>query len=122
MRARLYLRLMTVEALRAMLRNKVRSGLATLGIAVAVAAVICVMSIGRAGTSAALAELGKLGDNLVWIEAGARSVNGVRSGTHGMNTLTAGDAQAIRDEVPAIKAVSENSDGRIQIIFGAQNW
>lgn len=122
MRAGVYLRLVTIEAMRALGRNKVRSGLAILGISVAVAAVICVVSIGRAGTDGALAELEKLGDNLVWVEAGARSVNGVRTGTHGMNTLTAKDAQAIRDEIPLIKAVSENADGRIQVIYGPQNW
>ena len=39
-----------------------------------------------------------------------------------MNTLTPKDAQAIRDEVPLIKSVSENTDGRIQIIYAGQNW
>ena len=82
-------RLLSVEAVRSLGRNKVRAALAILGIAVAVATVIWVVSIGRAGTTGALAELDKLGDNLIWVEAGSRSVNGVRTGTHGMNTLTA---------------------------------
>jgi putative ABC transport system permease protein len=103
-------------------RNKVRAGLAILGITVAVATVIWVVSIGRAGTQAALTELDKLGDSLIWVEAGARSVNGVRTGTRGTNTLTTQDAQAIRDEIPLVKAVSENTDGRIQVIYGGQNW
>jgi putative ABC transport system permease protein len=105
-----------------MARNKVRSGLAILGITVAVATVIWVVSIGRASTQAAIADLDNLGDNLIWIEAGARSVNGVRTGTRGRHTLTPKDAQAIRDEVPFVKAVSVNTDGRIQIIYGGQNW
>jgi putative ABC transport system permease protein len=119
---RLLVALTTAEPVRSMGRHKVRAALAIFGIAVAVATVIWVVSIGRAGTEAALAELGNLGDNLVWVEAGARSVNGLRSGTHGENTLTAKDAQAIRDEVPLIKAVSENTDGRIQVIYAGQNW
>jgi putative ABC transport system permease protein len=114
--------LVTFEALRSLGRNKVRSALAILGIAVAVASVICVVSIGRTGTQNALAELDKLGDNLVWIEAGARNVAGTRTGTHGMTTLIARDAQAIRDEVSAIRAVSENTDGRIQVVARGQNW
>jgi putative ABC transport system permease protein len=114
---------MTIEPIRSLGRNKVRAALATLGITVAVATVIWVVSIGRAGTDAALGELDKLGDNLVWVEAGSRSVNGVRNGTHGENTLTPKDAQAIRDELPRlVKAVSENTDGRTQIIYGGQNW
>ncbi len=121
-RLRVILRLLTIEPVRSLGRNKIRAVLAILGITVAVATVIWVVSIGRAGTQASLAELDKLGENLVWVEAGSRSVNGVRNGTHGMNTLTAKDAQAIRDEVPLVKLVSENTDGRIQIIYGGQNW
>jgi putative ABC transport system permease protein len=113
---------MTIEPIRSLGRNKVRAALAILGITVAVATVIWVVSIGRAGTQAALSELDKLGDNLIWVEAGSRSVNGVRSGTRGQNTLTPKDAQAIRDEIKLVKAVSENTDGRIQIIYGGQNW
>ena len=67
---------MTIEPIRSLGRNKVRAALAILGITVAVATVIWVVSIGRAGTEAALGELDKLGDNLVWVEAGSRSVNG----------------------------------------------
>lgn len=121
-RLRVILRLLTIEPVRSLGRNKVRSALAILGITVAVATVIWVVSIGRAGTQASLAELDKLGENLIWVEAGSRSVNGIRNGTHGMNTLTANDAQAIRDEIPLVHAVSENTDGRIQIIYGGQNW
>jgi len=113
---------MTIEPVRSLGRNKVRAALAILGITVAVATVIWVVSIGRAGTEAALGELDKIGENLVWVEAGSRSVNGVRSGTRGMNTLTPKDAQAIRDEIKLVKAVSENTDGRIQIIYSGQNW
>ncbi|MBV8761516.1 MAG: ABC transporter permease [Deltaproteobacteria bacterium] len=121
-RLRVILRLLTIEPLRSLGRNKVRAALAILGITVAVATVIWVVSIGRAGTQASLQELDKLGDNLIWVEAGARSVNGVRSGTHGENTLTWKDAQAIRDEIKSVKAVSENTDGRTRIVYAGQNW
>src|SRR5690349_14768057 len=96
------MRLFVVEATRALARNKVRSMLAMLGIVSGVATVIWVIAIGRAGTGRALAELDAIGDNLVWIEAGSRNAAGVRTGTHGMNTLVASDAEAIRAEVPLI--------------------
>ncbi|MGE5183927.1 MAG: ABC transporter permease [Acidobacteriota bacterium] len=122
MHPRTLLRLLLIEPVRALARNKVRSGLAMLGITSGVATVIWVIAIGRAGTASALSALDNLGDNLVWIEAGSRNAAGVRTGTHGMNTLVPADADAIRREVPLIVKVSENVDGRIQVIYGGANW
>ncbi len=110
------------EAIRALSRNKMRSALSAIGIAVGIAAVVCVVAIGNAGSRRAEQQLQDLGDNLVWIEAGSRNVNGVRSGSHGMNSLTMGDAEAIRNEVPLIKSVSPNVDGHVLIAFGNRNW
>jgi putative ABC transport system permease protein len=122
MQLRVVVRLMIVEALRALARNLVRSGLAVLGIAVAVAIVITVVALGRASVEASEAELDKLGDNLVWVEAGSRNVAGARTGTHGMTTLTAHDADAIRLEIPLVKDVSENVDGGFLVIYQDHNW
>jgi len=115
-------RLLIIEAVRALRRNVVRSALAMLGISVAVAIVITVVALGRASVAASEAELDKLGDNLVWIEAGSRNVAGARTGTHGTTTLTAHDADAIRAELPQIKDVSENVDGGFLVIYGERNW
>jgi putative ABC transport system permease protein len=115
-------RLLAIEPWQALARNKVRSGLAMLGIMSGVATVIWVIAIGQAGTASALSALDNLGDNLVWIEAGSRNVAGVRTGTHGMTTLVPSDATAIRREVPLIAKVSENVDGRVQVIYGSANW
>jgi putative ABC transport system permease protein len=122
MQLRVVVQLMIVEALRALARNLARSGLAILGIAVAVAIVITVVALGRASVEASEAELDKLGDSLVWVEAGSRNVAGVRTGTHGMTTLTAHDADAIRREIPLIKDVSENVDGGFLVIYQDHNW
>jgi len=119
---RVVVRLMIIEAVRALSRNRVRSGLAMLGIAVAVAIVITVIAMGRASIEASEAELDKLGDNLVWVEAGSRNVSGARTGTHGMTTLIARDADAIRQEIPLIKEVSENVDGSFLVIYQEHNW
>jgi putative ABC transport system permease protein len=119
---RVVLRLSIVEPVRSLRRNLVRSALATLGIAVAVAIVITVVALGRASIEASEREIDKLGDNLVWIEAGSRNAAGVRTGTHGMTTLTARDAEAIRDEIPQIKDVSENVDGDFLTIYQDRNW
>src|SRR5579863_3432965 len=106
----------------ALLRNKMRSLLTVLGITIGIAAVICVVAIGRAGQMQVEQQLNNLGDNLVWIEAGGRAINGVRTGTDGSPTLTMADAIAIKNQVPLIKSVSPNVDGSTQIIYGNQNW
>ena len=106
----------------ALLRNKLRSILTVLGITIGIAAVICVVAIGKAGQARVEQQLNNLGDNFVWIEEGGRAVNGVRTGDHGMPTLTVADAIAIKAQIPLIKSMSPNVDGSIQIIYGNQNW
>jgi putative ABC transport system permease protein len=110
------------EALHALSRNWMRSLLTVLGIVVGVAAFICVVAIGKAGSSRIQDQLQALGDNFIWIEAGSRARNGVRAGARGTKTLVLGDAQAILDQVPLIKASVPNVDGTIQVIYEGQNW
>src|SRR5712672_4553463 len=99
-----------------------RSVLTVLGITIGIAAVICVVAIGKAGQARVEQQLNNLGDSLVWVEAGGRAVNGVRTGTHGTKSLTLGDAVAIKNQISLIKSVSPNVDGPIQVIYGNQNW
>jgi len=106
----------------ALLRNKMRSVLTVLGITIGIAAVICVVAIGKAGQARVEQQLNNLGDNFVWVEAGGRAVNGVRTGTHGTKSLVYADAVAIKNQVSLIKSVSPNVDGNIQIIYANQNW
>src|ERR1051326_3336181 len=106
----------------ALLRNKMRSVLTVLGITIGIAAVICVVAIGKAGQARVEQQLNNLGDNFVWIEAGGRAVNGVRTGARGTKTLTLGDAVAIKNQIPLIKSVSPNVDASTQIVYGNQNW
>jgi len=110
------------EAIRALSRNKMRSALSAIGITIGIAAVVCVVAIGTAGSQRAEQQLQNLGDNLVWVEAGSRNVNGVRSGSHGMTTLTMDDVEAILHEVPFIKSVTPNVDGTVLIASGKLNW
>jgi putative ABC transport system permease protein len=109
-------RLFLVESARGLARHRLRSVLTTIGIAVGVAAVIFAVAIGDAGTARAEDDLAQLGDALVWIEAGSRNVNGLRTGTHVAITLTPEDADAIRREVPLVKMVAENLDGGVQAV------
>ena len=110
------------EAVKSLARNKLRSALSAIGITIGIAAVVCVVAIGTAGSLQAEQQLRNLGDNLIWIEAGSRNINGVRSGSHGMSSLTMGDAEAISSSVPYIKSVSPNVDGTVLAASGNRNW
>ncbi|HWU54550.1 MAG TPA: ABC transporter permease, partial [Rhizomicrobium sp.] len=109
-------------AYRDLLRNKMRSLLTVLGITIGIAAVICVVAIGTAGQDQVERQMSNLGDNYVWIQAGGWTVNGVRTGTHTLPTLTLADLIAIESQVPLIKLVSPNVDASVQVIYGNQNW
>src|SRR6516164_2081277 len=103
--ARMYRTALFGSALWALLRNKTRSLLTVLGITIGIAAVICVVAIGKAGQAQVEQQMNNLGDNFVWIEAGGRAVNGVRTGMRGTKSLTLADAVAIKNQIPLIKSV-----------------
>jgi putative ABC transport system permease protein len=110
------------EVFRALVRNRIRTLLTMLGIIMGVGSFICVVGVGRAGSSRVEDQLSKIGDNLIWVEAGSRAVNGVRVGSRGTKTLTVGDTQAVLDQVPGIKNASPNVDGHVQVVYGNLNW
>src|SRR5437764_11092532 len=104
------------EALRALVRNPIRSGLTMLGIIMGVASFICVVAVGNAGSAKVQDQLSKLGDNMIWVEAGSRAVSGIRVGARGTKTLIAEDGRAMAEQNPLIKIVGLNGDGNIQNI------
>jgi len=110
------------EAMKSLRRNLIRTVLTILGLVVGIAAFICVVGVGKAGSAKVEEQLQKLGDNMIWIEAGSRATNGVRFGTRETNSLRVEDATAIFAEVPGLKRMSPNVDGRVQVIYGTQNW
>ncbi|HEY2744601.1 MAG TPA: ABC transporter permease [Polyangia bacterium] len=122
MRLQLLVALFCREAVRALLRHKLRSALTTLGIMIGIAAVVLVVAVGQAGSTQVQSELQKLGDNLVWVEAGSRNIAGVRNGSHGTTSLTIEDAEAIRRDVPLIKRLSPQVDGGVHVIANGRNW
>jgi putative ABC transport system permease protein len=110
------------DGTRTLVRNKMRSVLTVLGIMIGIGAVICVVAIGQAASSQVQQQMFNLGDNFVWIEAGGRAVNGVRTGARGTKTLTLADAEAIKNQIGLLKLVSPNVDSRAQLIYGNRNW
>src|SRR5262249_49572333 len=117
-----YLRTIFAESFRELGRNRVRSALTILGIAVGIAAFICVVAIGNAGSAKIEQQLHDLGDNMIWVEAGSRAKSGVRVGSRGSRTLIVEDAQAILRQIRGIKSVAPNVDSGIQVVSGSANW
>lgn len=110
------------QALTSLARNKVRSVLAILGIAMGVASFICVVAMGQAGTQKVQEQLDNVGDNMIWVEAGARARNGIRTGARSTKSLVEADSRAVLDQIPLIKSAAPNVDGRVQLVYGNNNW
>jgi putative ABC transport system permease protein len=109
-------------AILALARNKMRSVLTMLGIIIGVAAVICSVAVGTGASNQIQQQISNLGDNMIWVEAGGRSVNGVRTGTKGTKTLVLADAKAIQQQIAGVTNISPHVDTNIQVIYGNQNW
>jgi len=108
-------------ALRALGRNKLRTVLTMLGITIGIGAVICTVAIGEGGSNLVREQLVALGTNMVWVEAGGRNINGVRTGNGATKSLTVEDSVAIRG-LQLIAGVAPNVDGPVQLVYANQNW
>jgi len=116
------LKTLLAQGWKAIGRNRLRSSLTILGIAIGIGAVVCVVAIGNAGSEQIQQRLMNLGENLVWVEAGGRNVAGVRTGTQNTKSLIFADLEAIVREVPLIRTCAPQVDARAQVVYGNQNW
>lgn len=96
------------SAYEALAINKLRTGLATLGIIIGIGAVIALVSIGQASQQAVTAQIQSLGSNLLTVIPGAFRPGDFRSASGTSTTLTLDDAKAITtsSRVRGVKAVS----------------
>src|SRR5437762_13905914 len=109
-------------ALKALSRNKLRTGLTMLGIIIGVGAVICVIAIGEGASASVERAITNIGANMIWVEAGGVNRNGVRTGAFGTKTLTLADYEAIKEHVSFVTNVTPQADTRVQVVYGNKNW
>ena len=109
-------------ALRALNKNKMRSGLTALGIIIGVGAVIAMVGIGNGAKAQVEAQVASLGQNVIQVSAGSTASRGVRQGADSAVTLTVADAEAIAEEIPDVVAVSPEVKIKTQIVTGNRNW
>ena len=111
-------------SLRAIWRNKTRSALTMLGIIFGIAAVIVVLAIGKGASANMVAEIGKMGNNVVMIFSEQRhAAAGVHGGAGEGQSLTASDGRAIRSELAhLVQAESPEVRTQMQVVCGDKNW
>jgi putative ABC transport system permease protein len=111
----------TIVGLKAISRNKMRSFLTMLGIVIGVGCVIVVVAIGNGASKSIQDTINSLGSNFIMVIPGATSQSGARTFT-GNSSLTAEDADAIKNECPAVAYVTPNVRTAAQVVAGELNW
>jgi putative ABC transport system permease protein len=109
-------------ALVALGRNKLRTSLAMLGIAIGIGAVVSMVAVGEGASVKVEGSIASLGANMIWLEAGSVNMAGVRTGNIGTRSLVIGDAEAIKTQIPFVTNVSPQVDTGVQIVYGNKNW
>ena len=107
-------------ALRAIRRNLMRSFLTVLGVVIGVAAVITMVTLGNGATRMVSDRISNLGSNLLILRPGQQIGPGRDSAGAPSFKLT--DADALRTQIPALKAVAPLVGQRVTLVAGNQNW
>src|SRR6185437_6678953 len=84
-----------LESIQTLTINKLRTGLAMLGIVIGIGSVIALVSLGQASQQAIQSQIQSLGANLLTIFPGSTSNGAIRGAAGSSQTLTYADAQAI---------------------------
>jgi putative ABC transport system permease protein len=109
-------------ALRAVLRNKLRSFLTALGIIIGVGAVIAMMAIGAGAKSQVEQAFAAMGTNLLIVLPGSSNSGGMRGGFGSMPTLTQDDLEAVGLQVPTVKAAAPVLRSTQSLVSDDANW
>ncbi len=116
-----YLEILRI-AFDSLIRQKMRSLLTMLGIIIGVGAVIAVVAIGQGAQASVEAQISSLGSNVLMVFPGSTTRGGVFSGAGTGTSLTEEDAQAVKDQCPAVAYMSPILRSGAQVIYGDINW
>ena len=103
--------------------NKMRTGLAILGIVIGIGSVIALISLGEASQVMVQNQIQSLGANLLTISPSGQNNGAVRGAQGGGTTLTLDDALAIQSSptITTINSISPEYSKRSQVIVGRNN-
>lgn len=112
-----------IEALGTLSINKLRTGLAILGIVIGIGSVIALISLGQSSQKAVENQIQSLGSNILTVQPGSMSSGGIRGAAGGGTTLTNADAEAIKSatSLATVSRVSPEYSGRGQVTAGRNN-
>jgi putative ABC transport system permease protein len=109
-------------AMRALLRNKMRSFLTTLGIIIGVAAVIAMVAIGEGAKAQVEKAFAAMGTSLLIVMPGSSTSGGSRGGFGSQPTLTWDDLKAIQTEVTSVRMAAAVLRSSTSLVSEDQNW
>lgn len=111
------------ESVGTLLLNKMRTGLAMLGIVIGIGSVIALLSIGEASQQSITTQIQSLGSNILTVSPGAQRSGLVRGAQGGGTTLTYEDAKALSADktLTALKTVLPTYSARSQVVYGDSN-
>ncbi len=109
-----------ILAIRSILRHKLRSFLTTLGIIIGVAAVVTMVTLGKATTAAVQQQISALGTNILQIRPGQGFGRG--GGGPRPPDFKEEDVQAIRQQITGVTAVAPQAGTTATVIYDGANW
>lgn len=111
------------ESIQTLSLNKLRTGLATLGIVIGIGSVIALISLGQGSQKAVQNQIQSLGSNLLTVTPGFETQGNVRGAAGGRTTLTYEDAKAIMESpnVTSVANVSPEVSRRSQVTTAKNN-
>lgn len=102
--------------------NKLRTGLAVLGIVIGIGSVIALLSIGQGSQKQVEQQITALGANLLTVMPSAQRTGMVRGASGGGITLTLDDAEALKSaNLSTVRTVSPELTQRSQVVAGRNN-
>ncbi len=109
-------------AMRALMTNKMRSFLTTLGVVIGVAAVIAMTAIGAGARARVQKTFENMGSNMLIVHSGSSRTHGVHGGAGSQPSLTWNDLDAIRTEIPSVRYAAPLLGAAAQVVAEGQNW
>jgi len=103
-----------IIALREIRRNLLRAFLTVIGVVIGVAAVVTLVTLGRGATESVKAQIEKVGSNLLTLRPGQGW------GPQSAPLFSQEDLEAIREQIPGIRAIAPMANTSVQAISGEE--
>lgn len=111
------------ESLQTLAVNKLRTGLAILGIIIGIGSVIALISLGQSSQKSVQNQIQSLGSNILTVQPSGQTSGAVRGAGGGGTSLTNADATALKNAttLTTVSRVSPEYQSRSQITAGRNN-